>query len=201
MAVIAVVTADIVYSSKLSNDQKRVLMSGIRGVLKGKQFEFYRGDSFQAVLNEPEQAFGILARLRATAKSISPEFDIRASIGIGEGPVKSRSLRTADAPAFVISGRAFELLRGYKYAEISAQGERNNAALRIIASYLDFIYRNLTSKQAVVINELLAGKTQWEVAKKIKKAQSTINKHANTAGWRNLHFLQLEFKKLINKMK
>ena len=201
MAVIAVITADIVYSSKLSANQKRVLISGIKNNLKGRKFEFYRGDSFQAVINEPELAFEILAGLRASAKSISPEFDIRASIGIGVGPLKPKSLRTTDAPAFVISGRAFDALKRQKYTEISSQCESNDEALRIIASYLDYIFLNLTAKQAVVIKELLVGGTQWEVAKKLKRTQSTINKHANAGGWRSIIFLKTEFKKLVNKMK
>ena len=46
----AVITADIVNSTKLTAAKEKLLLKKLLSVLNPYQFEFYRGDSFQVLL-------------------------------------------------------------------------------------------------------------------------------------------------------
>src|ERR1043165_56861 len=113
MPTVAVITADIVNSTRLKKMEEKTLLANLSFLLKPYKFEFYRGDSFQVYVSDPKQALKVALQARAAAKRLSSGFsspfaDVRASIGIGDisGPV--RDLKTAKGEAFVISGRVFD---------------------------------------------------------------------------------------------
>jgi hypothetical protein len=58
----------------------------------------------------------------------------------------------------------------------------------------------MTPGQAGTIFHLLAGKTQKDIAKKLKKAQPTVAKHARAGGWPELQRLSIQFKKMIKEL-
>jgi hypothetical protein len=199
MANAAIITADIVNYTVLKPTTEKKMVSQLSTILKDTKFEFYRGDSFQAYIKHPMTAFRLLLQLRMAAKSHSSIHDIRTSIGIGKVDIPVRSLRTATGEAFVLSGRAFDQLADERLLLIQSGNEQANIAFRIIAYYTDHLLKRLTSKQAEVIAELLKEQTQAEVAKKLKKAQATINKHAQAAGWVEIQRLLNEYKEVITQ--
>jgi len=84
----AVITADIVNSTKLSKTEYKKLMKSLTAVLQEHQHEFFRGDSFQVLVKSPSNALQVLLQARTAAMKLSeasmPVTDIRASIGIGQ---------------------------------------------------------------------------------------------------------------------
>src|ERR1700704_5994059 len=108
MAVTAIITGDIVNYTMLDPAKAKILIRQLENISATEKIEFYRGDSFQVYMKNPVQALTQVFRLRAVARSIHPECDIRASIGIGEISSPLRALKTANSPAFVLSGRAFD---------------------------------------------------------------------------------------------
>ena len=64
--------------------------------------------------------------------------------------------------------------------------EKINGVLEVTALFVDYIFREMTGKQARVLSLLLQGDTQAAAAKKIRKSQSTISKHVQSAGWTEL---------------
>lgn len=203
MTVGAVITADIVNSTRLSKAEYKKLMKDLATIFQGQQYEFFRGDSFQVFIKSPNEALQILLRTRVTAMKLSgssmPVADIRASIGIGQVKLPVKSFQTATGDVFILSGRAFDKM-AKEERTIIVSNEKNkavNLGLKLVSQFIDYLFQRLTFKQAGVVYELLLDRTQIETAKRLKKSQATVHKHAQAAGWPEMEKLLAEYKNLI----
>jgi hypothetical protein len=201
MPIAAVITADIVNSTMMPSTLRRSIAAKFSKILNGHPFDFYRGDSLQAVIRGPEEALGLVLQLRTEARALSIIHDVRASIGIGQANARIADMRTATGEAFVLSGRGFDQLTDNRRLYIQSSSELANIALDTIARFADHIFRNMTSKQAEVVGKLLEEKTQTEVARYLKKAQATVNKHAQSASWGEIEELIHQYKHAIKSFK
>jgi len=195
----AVITADIVNSTQFTADEEKKFKYRLNTILKPYRVEFYRGDSFQVFIKDAGPALRTVLAIRIEARKISPRYDVRCSIGIGKINPQIKKLSTATAPAFVLSGRAFDILNstGQRLA-ISTENNTINHGLSVISYFVDYLMQHLTEKQAEVIGELLQDNTQTIAARKLKKSPSTINKHAQAAGWDEILKLLEEYDQLIS---
>jgi hypothetical protein len=206
MPIAAVITADIVNSTRLKKAEEKLLIHNLSIILKPYKFEFYRGDSFQAYIPDPKQPLKVILQARAAAKRLSSGFsspfaDVRASIGIGNITVPVKDLNTAKGEVFLLSGRAFDdMSKGGDRLKIQSANETANLGLKIIANYADSLFSQLTTKQAAVVFELLTDHNQVETAKRLKKSQPTINKHAQSARWAEIHNLIADYQLFINQI-
>jgi hypothetical protein len=148
-------------------------------------------------MKSPQVALQAGLQARAIARSFSFLHDVRASIGIGSIHSPVRSLRTSTGEAFVLSGRAFDELANDDRLMIQSPDKNANAAFRMLAYYCDHLFKQLTPKQAAVVNELLMGRTQMEAAKRLNITQATLNKHAQSAGWSEIERLLKEYQQII----
>jgi len=199
----AIITADIVNSTKLSKAEYKKLMKSLTTVLQEHQHEFFRGDSFQVLVKSPNDALQVLLQARTAAMKLSeasmPVTDIRASIGIGQLKLPVKSFQTASADVFILSGRAFDKMPKAERLTIVCD-EKNkavNLGLKIISQFIDYLFLRLTFKQAAVVYELLMERTQVDTANRLKKSQATIHKHAQSAGWPQIEKLLIEYKNLV----
>ncbi|HEX2606419.1 MAG TPA: hypothetical protein VHK91_03525 [Flavisolibacter sp.] len=203
----AVLTADIVNSTHLTKAQEKKLMDTITHWLASGKYEFYRGDSFQVYLKDASVALRVLLGCRLAARRLVGEasaayFDVRAGIGIGAVQQPVRTLRTATGEAFVLSGRSFdELAGGRRLLTIQTPDPLANQGLNVISYFIDYLFQQMTPKQAAVIYELIAGLNQREAAKKLRKTQSTINKHVQASGWEELVRLLAAYEQLSSVIK
>jgi hypothetical protein len=203
MSLSAVITADIVNSTKLSKAESKKLIKNLTGILLEHQHEFFRGDSFQVLVKSPDEALRILLHARTTAMKLSgssmPVADIRASIGIGNVKLPVKSFQTASGDVFILSGRAFDKMAKEERLIIICD-EKNkavNSGLKVISQFIDYLFQRLTFKQAAVVYELLMARTQIDTAKRLRKSQATVNKHTQAAGWPEIEKLLEEYKNLI----
>jgi hypothetical protein len=203
MSISAAITADIVNSTKLSRAEYKRLIKNLTGILQQYQHEFFRGDSFQVFIKSPAEALRILLQARAAAMKLSgssmPVADIRASIGIGSIKLPVKSFQTASGDIFVLSGRAFDNMSKDERLAIVCN-EKNKVVylgLKIVAHFADYLFQRLTVKQAAVVFELLMKRTQTETARRLKKTQATVNKHAQSAGWPEIERLLEEYENLV----
>lgn len=197
----AIITADIVNSTNLGPALEKRLKEQITEAIKPNKLEFYRGDSFQALVKKPGEALSIALRTRAIARTISSSHDVRASIGIGFVSPNTKKLSAANDEAFIYSGRAFDIIsKTDKRLIIHSKNEIANHGFQVICSFADFLFRPLTEKQAEVFSVLLSNKTQLETARMLKKSQSTINKHVQSAGWHELLGILHEYEELVAKL-
>ena len=203
MSASAVITADIVNSTRLSRIDYKKLIKNLNVILKNYQYEFFRGDSFQVLVKSPNEALKILLQTRTAAMKLSgsamPIADIRGSIGIGNVKLPLKSFQTATGDVFILSGRAFDKMDKDQRLMVVCN-EKNkavNSGLKIISQFIDYLFQRLTFKQAAVVYELLMERTQIDTAKRLKKSQATIHKHTQAAGWNEIEKLLEEYKNLI----
>ncbi|MDB5231044.1 MAG: hypothetical protein JWN76_1849 [Chitinophagaceae bacterium] len=201
----AVITADIIGSTKLSVSTDRNLKRNLEKVLTGTQYEFYRGDSMQIYIEDAAFAFPLLLKLRtACMRTEYPDadspIDLRAGIGIGEAAVKKNGRVTnGTGRAFVLSGRGFDTLQGPIRTFIECDDAKTKLSMGLLSTFTDHLFSSLTQKQAEVLFELLEGKTQTAVARKLKKSQPTIHQFATAANWNMIRLLPEYFDQMINR--
>lgn len=203
MALAAVITADIVNSTKLSKADYKKLTRQLEVLLQEHQHEFFRGDSFQVLVKSPGDALKLLLQTRAAAMRMAgtalPLADVRASIGIEVLRLPVKSFQGAQGEAFILSGRTFDKMPREERLHIVC-GEKNKAVqlgLELLARFTDYLFQRLTCKQAAVVYELLMQRTQTETAKRLKKSQATIHKHTQAAGWAEIEKLLADYKNLV----
>ena len=206
MAIRAVLTGDIVNSTRIGKVNERKLIKSLQQVLAAHLFEFYRGDSLQIYIKEPKQALQIALLCRSAGMSIAQDevvaiSDVRISIGIGQVNTSVRTLGNAKGEAFVLSGRAFdEIVHTDTRLVISTANSLANTGLQVIADYINAIFKVMTSKQAAVIFELLKGESQQQVAAKMKKSKSTINQRVSAGRWSEIEKLLRQYENIINQI-
>jgi len=205
MAIQAVLTGDIVNSTRLGQAAEKKLMKCLQQLLAAHRFEFYRGDSFQVFVKDARSALQTALLCRTAAISIAGSAavssDIRISIGIGKTKTPVASLGIARGEAFVLSGRAFdELTKTNTRLAMVGNNQLANEGLQVIADYLNAIFKDMTGKQAGVIFELLNGETQQTVAAKLKKSKSTIHQHVSAGRWPAIENLLHHYENIINQL-
>jgi hypothetical protein len=208
-AIAAILTGDIVNSTKLLLTQEARLTKALDEILgnflgKRRLHEFYRGDSFQIYLDDPKEALRMALVCRALAIEVTGDeetevvSDIRISIGIGEVKLPIHQLGVAKGEAFILSGRRFDALQQSEQRLAIACGVPvADIGFKVMADYLDSIYKGMTAKQARVIQELLQGTTQQQLATTLNKSKSTISQLANTGRWAEIEQLLLQYEELI----
>jgi hypothetical protein len=206
MATQAVLTGDIVNSSRLVPATEKKLQKLLQQLLLPYKFEFYRGDSFQAYLKDAGAALQTALLCRTAAIGILQEksffsSDVRISIGIAKTKPPVKTLGSARGETFILSGRAFdEIVKEDTRLAIVTTNKLANVGLQVLADYTNAILKNMTGKQAIVIFELLKGQTQQQVAAKFKKSKSTINQHVNAGNWPEVEKLLQQYDNIINQL-
>lgn len=140
---IGIITADLINSRKVPAAQ---WMQELKKELKewgkeGRDWEIYRGDSFQLRIKEPGQLLFAAILLKAAIRSIAP-LDIRMGLGIGEEHYVSERLLENNGPAYVYSGEIFEELekeqQGIMFkSEYTELNEEINLMLRLAMTIMD----------------------------------------------------------------
>ncbi len=199
-----VITADIVNSEPSWSKElgKRLEQTIYDSQAVAKVF-FYRGDSFQSYLPDPYSTYWLALKLRNQAKLFEkdrPEIktDVRISIGIGTVELPITKLANAQGEAFVISGRSFdEMVKNEKRLNMKCGDAKTNIALQTISLFTDYIFQSLTMKQAEVLEHLLNRNKQTEISNLLKKSQSTVNRHVQSMGWKQIEELLELYKQSI----
>ena len=200
----SVITADIVNSASARIEvlAEKLEQTVFRSQPLARIF-FYRGDSFQIYLPDPQAAYRLALQLRITAILIEKDrldahTDVRLSIGIGAVEQPVTQLATAQGEAFLLSGRGFdELANTDRRLSIHCSHIPIQIGFQTISLFTDYLFQSLTFKQAEVLAHLLNQLTQLETAKLLNKSQSTINKHVQSMGWKQLHELMDLYEKSI----
>lgn len=108
---IAVLTGDIIHSSRVSPEK---WLKSLQGALQPlgnspKNWEIYRGDSFQAEVSNSLDALQISIKIKAAIKAIKG-LDVRIAIGIGDKTYEAARVTESNGSAFVNSGHRFDAL-------------------------------------------------------------------------------------------
>jgi hypothetical protein len=205
----AVITADIVNSSVFGTDMLNKLTDKLKTLINANQakfLSFYRGDSFQSYIVDPYPAFKLALQMRTETKmfqleTTEIETDLEISLGIGGIDTPVKNINSAMGEAFILSGRGLDEFKktGRKFI-IKSEDSSVNIALETISLFTDYLFSNLTIKQVEVLKNLLNGRKQVEIAKILKKSQSTINRHVQALCWSEMEHLLDLYHQCIQKI-
>lgn len=192
----AVITADIVNSTKLGQREFELLVRDINNIFHDR-IEFYRGDSFQAIVYNAENAYEniLLSRLKAITYSKTERIDIRLSLSLGYVDKNIINLGSHLDDIFIASGRTFDKLDKYdNLLLIKSKDEKINYSYDLIARYTDSLLSQVSPKQAMVLFHLLLGYNQKEVAKMLDKKAPTISQQVKASRFDELKILMKNYK-------
>ena len=201
-APIAVLTADIVGSSRYGSADRRKLDEVIHKAFADVErrfpdaihtrlaFGITAGDELQCGISNTPRALDILTYFRAVvaASDLRPSVRLRASVGIGElSTPKRQNPYEEDGPAFVYARKGLEEiakarspLRATKL--ITGVTEVDTAADAVLC-LTDFIQQSWTVAQWEAIRWSLLGLTREAIASKLKVAHQNVTKRLLAAGW------------------
>ncbi len=165
---IAVLTGDLVDSTRLTSAQYKQAISGLNTVLeniKGRtqcHYELFRGDGFQVVFPEPEEAVQAMFTLRLFLNSQIEDVAINCTqaLAYGTGELSKSSPGTSTGEAFIQSGRALDNARGGEFRVIQATVTNaktsQQPAIDIMCSQLSYVLNRLSKKQADLLYQYIS---------------------------------------------
>lgn len=191
---IAVLTGDIVNSTKLSESEYQLVTQSINGcceVLKQKfnaKWELYRGDGFQVSVATPEKSMLCAILLKTGLRKIFSDgtpIDMTLSIGLGNQTVHSEKLGTSFGSAFVLSGQGLDHTpKGDLTIHIGEEFGVLSDTLSITTRFISHFLSQLSQKQAEVLYYyvLMSYPEQQVIAAQLSTSRQNISKHLSRAG-------------------
>ncbi len=182
---IAILTGDIVKSSKLSAAQLQQLFSTLQQAAdtitewqdSPTRFLRFSGDAWQCLLVRPELALRASLLFRAHIRARSKTFETRIFAGFGPAqPVSPDGLGATDGVAFQASGRGLKAMRPAQYL-----GASQHNALFALA---DEVSRRWSPKQAQAFTYALqpSPPSQESIANRLGVSQQAIAKRLRAGG-------------------
>lgn len=207
----SVITGDIVKSSKLSIDQHKKLIKVMRSCSKEVQKifpgalkyepELFRGDSWQLLVQKPEEALSIALFYRAYIKAnmMIRKIDARMAISVGTVDFVESSFGIGDA--YKISGKALDK-KGKRRIKFVSDVVDDSSTIDLIIYNIDFISARWTANQSKIILLALQNNDQNTIAGKLKISQQAVSKQLDSTGW-NIVYSNINYYKniLSNKNK
>lgn len=200
--VIAVIRGDIVNSTKLSTDQFEQLLKRIKDIqnwiTEGNRLNAHsieRGDEFQTVVHDIENALRYTIIYRTGIKALGKEFDSRISFAIAANADLRELVSESMGAAFVLSGRGLKELKNDRFLFSSDRHELTEH-FNLLFKYLDRQLTELTSRQCEVMLPMLKTNEDLSIsalAEKLDIAIATASKSLKASGWPLISELNLRF--------
>ncbi|MBE9479349.1 MAG: hypothetical protein IMY80_05230 [Chloroflexi bacterium] len=200
--VCAVLTGDIVESTKLSSEDRQhlrqVLYSASEKISKyfhefvPYKLDVFRRDSWQFVVSDPSKSLCIGLFFRALIREgiVSKRVDTRISIGLGTVSfIPANDISSGDGEAFQLSGETLEQFTRATRLKITFPRRFQSPttdAIDVIVDLIDLQVRKWTMKQAKATSGAILEFTQEEIATEWfdqEISQQAIAQHLDRAGW------------------
>ena len=180
----AVITGDLVRSSKIAPDRYNLILTQLEQILANlshepTDFAIYRGDGFQLFLPNATQA--LQAALCIRLNLIAVGIDCRLSIGIGTIDAKRPQITMSTGEAFTLSGRGLEPLKDVHWALHLPQPMANEWPL--LLRFSDVLLQQMTARQAQVLYGYLAADnpSHQQLADVMQSSRANITQILNQA--------------------
>lgn len=197
---IAVITGDIINSQKA--DQAENWIKKLKGEFSvfgkhPKDWDIYRGDSFQLIVKNPEDALYVAYKIKTCIKAFK-ELDVRMAIGIGEASYLAPRVTESNGKAFVFSGQKFESLKEEKLnLAIRTNWKEFDEEINLLLKLALIAMDNWKPASAELVKFLLENQelSQTELGEKLKISQSSVSERQKRA-----HFVEImEVEKVFRK--
>ena len=199
---IAVISGDVINSTKLSSEQFDQLLNRIKEIQtwisegnKSNVHSIDRGDEFQTVVHDIENALRYTIIYRVAIKALGKLFDSRISFAIAPNADLRESVSESMGAAFVLSGRGLKNLKNERLLFNSEPAELSEN-FNLLFKYLDKQLTELTSRQCEVLLPMLKtneGLSITELSKKLNIADATASKSLKASGWSLINELSGRF--------
>ncbi|MDW6005438.1 helix-turn-helix transcriptional regulator [Vibrio mangrovi] len=199
---IAVISGDVVNSTKLSSDQYEQLLKRIKEIQQwisegdsANTHSIERGDEFQTVVHDIENALRYTMIYRIGIKALGKAFDSRISFAIASNADLRELVSESMGQAFVLSGRGLKAMKGERLFFDSDCAELTES-FDLLLKYLDRQLTELTSRQCEMILPMLRtneGLSISELAEKFGVAIATASKSLKASGWSLISELNQRF--------
>lgn len=206
-----VITGDIIESSAIQIKYRDFLLKSIReiadelSVIEPLRIEMFRGDSFQAVIDSPENAIKIAVLLRAGLKGHTPKeckkpWDARLSIGVGTISYHADNTVLSDGEAFQYSGRELDEM-GKRRLVVKTRWADVNEELQVSGAFADEVVSSWSVPQSqAAYQALLYNISQKEIANKFQKSAQNISKLLGAAKVNLVQMYIDRYHKLISNL-
>lgn len=206
MSILAVITGDFVKSLSLNVEEKAKIKTSLKDFFdalpetKGG-LNFYRGDSFQGLIEESKQALRRILQLKCLMKINSPikGQEVRISLGLGAIDLWPDNAQEGDGPAYVLSGRNLAALEKTKNnLSMIGPDKETNKDFVVYSEVLDHITSNWTIEQAEAIFYLLEEMTQMEIAEKLGISQPSVFERKKAGNWNLVKSIVKRYEELVS---
>lgn len=197
----AVILGDVINSRKLD---QTLWLPKLKEALSGvgespKDWDIYRGDAFQLVIDDPMLILQHAIRIKAEFKC-RKGFDVRMAIGIGQVDVRAERVSESNGQAFVLAGQLIDQLskRNTSLALASPWSEFNaqaNASLAMAAVLMDRWLPNYAEVVAWALKE--PQMNQKTLGEKMGITQNTVSERQSRAYKKVLLDYEAQFKKSL----
>lgn len=215
---IAVLTADLIDSSLYDEEVLKLVLDTLTSEFKdittkyGKKtvrLDIYRGDSFQGIIKDPEEALIIAMQIKAAinrihlkktkkSKTYSKIADFKIAIGIGTQSLEREAIAESNGQAFQFSGRTLDEMKNEnRKTRLKTEIEDINEEFDTSFFLLDTITDKWSTASAEVVYYLLRDLKEREVAAEINISQSAVNQRKKAAGWEAIALLLARYRKVI----
>ena len=199
-----VITGDIINSRNTKpNTWLKVLKRELRALGETpKQWEIFRGDSFQVEVADPAEALRVALLIKAAIKSIK-QADVRLAIGIGDKSFKAKSITQSNGSAFVHSGEAME---GLKKGKVSLVVRSNNPAfdkeMNLYLKLVLVVMKKWTANAAEVVYTALQhpDKSQKALGKLLRIKQNAVSTRLKRACFYELKEVLDLYQQKVNQL-
>lgn len=156
---IAVLTGDLVNSTKMANETYSDVINSLKECLQDAHIkynaigEIYRGDEFQIQYPKPIYALKstLLIKLALHLSKFSPKpIQCTLSLAYGTHSVYDKKPNTSSGPVFIESGRGLEKTQRGELSIHFAQ-INNNSDILLLTQFLNHLLNRLTKTQAELL--------------------------------------------------
>lgn len=208
MKIGAIITGDIVDSTKMIADERDIMLRMLQSLpellspIAGMTLEIFRGDSFQIRVQEAFLSLRMAIAIRAYIRTYrfaesKREWDARLSIGIGTLDYEGNTLATSDGEAYRISGRGLDSI-GKSRLAISTPWNDVNDELRVSTAFADNIISGWSQSQSrVFFQSLTTAGSHAEIGNILGISRQMVDKALRTGKEELIHQYIGRFQDLI----
>ena len=191
MKIVAVLTTDIVHSTKLSTKDYNLVIQALKTYLdrelkpQNASYEIYRGDSFQIYFRDVKHAMRASLALRLYFRTGIDclGVNLTQSFALGQYEQLSDSPGTSVGEAFVLSGRALDTAGRGEFI-VSISKDIRSADLQLSTHFLNHLLASLTDKQCGVLFYYLSlhEPEQKVIAERLNMTRQNVATHLKRGG-------------------
>ncbi|MBA6392212.1 hypothetical protein H4J38_15690 [Colwellia sp. BRX10-3] len=202
---IAVLTGDIVNSTKMTNETYSEVIKSIKGFLRevNEKYqatgEVYRGDEFQ--IQYPNAVYALKSTLLIKlalhlSKFSAKPIQCTLSLAYGAYEIYDKKPNTSSGPVFIESGRGLEKAQRGELL-VSFEQQANNSDMKLLNQFLNHLLNRLTKTQAELLYQYI--ESDFAEHKKIADLTGTTRQNISNRLGNIGAFLVRDYMAMINK--